>query len=165
MSRGEFAADYLGELETLPCCTMLTRSAQLEAPQDAADVIDVVLLETGPMIAQSGKTLAALIQSINQYPVVAVTQKAHEHRGIAAVRAGAQGYICIDDITVDGQEAILDHAVKRHAMQRRLSDTDVSVLSVLTSIVAPLTVSLTNTSLIPSISAAARLLACEANAT
>jgi DNA-binding NarL/FixJ family response regulator len=98
---------------------MLTRSARLEVPEDATDVIDVVLLEAGPMIAQSGKTLAALIQTLNQYPVVAVTQKAHEHRGIAAVHAGAQGYICIDDVTVEGQEAILDHAVKRHAMQHR----------------------------------------------
>jgi diguanylate cyclase (GGDEF)-like protein len=99
LGRGEFAADYLAELETLPCCTM-----------------------------------AALIHGITDYPVVAVTQKAHEHRGIAAVRAGAHGYICVDDVTVEAQEAILDHAVSRHAMQRRLSETDVSVLSVLKSI-------------------------------
>jgi diguanylate cyclase (GGDEF)-like protein len=97
-------------------------------------VIDVVLLEVGPMIAQSGKTLAALIHGITDYPVVAATQRAHEHRGIAAIRAGAHGYICIDDVTVEAQEAILDHAVKRHAMQRRLSETDISVLSVLNSI-------------------------------
>jgi diguanylate cyclase (GGDEF)-like protein len=134
LGRGEFAADYLAELETLPCCTMLLRSPKLEMPKTTAGVIDVVLLEVGPMIAQSGKTLAALIHGIIDYPVVAVTQKAHEHRGIAAVRAGAHGYICVDDVTVEGQEAILDHAVKRHAMQRRLSETDVSVLSVLTSI-------------------------------
>ncbi|MEJ2322954.1 MAG: EAL domain-containing protein, partial [Gammaproteobacteria bacterium] len=51
-----------------------------------------------------------------------------------AVRAGAQGYVCVDDITVEGQEAVFDHAVKRHRLQRRLSGTDVSVLSVLTSI-------------------------------
>jgi diguanylate cyclase (GGDEF)-like protein len=134
LGRGESTAEYLAELETLPCCTMLNRSAQPEIPAGVAGQIDLVLLEAGPMIAQGGKTLAALIKSINEYPVVAVTQKALEHRGIAAVRAGAHGYICIDDVTVEGQDAIFDHAIKRHAMQRRLSDTDVSVLSVLTSI-------------------------------
>ena len=113
---------------------MLTRSAKLELPQDAPGVVDIILLEAGPMIAQSGKTLSALIHSLDAFPVVAVTQKANEHRGIAAVRAGAQAYICIDDITVEGQDAIFDHAVKRHALQQRLSDTDVTVLSVLTSI-------------------------------
>ena len=134
LGHGESAADYLAELETLPCCTMLTRSAKLELPQDAPGVVDIILLEAGPMIAQSGTTLSALIHSLDAFPVVAVTQKANEHRGIAAVRAGAQAYICIDDITVEGQDAIFDHAVKRHALQQRLSDTDVTVLSVLTSI-------------------------------
>jgi diguanylate cyclase (GGDEF)-like protein len=134
LGRGEFAAEYLAELETLPCCTMLTRSPELKLPEDLPAVLDIVLLEAGPMIAQSGQTLASLIHSLDAYPVVAVTQKANEHRGIAAMRAGAQGYICIDDITVEGQEAVFDHAVKRHALQQRLSDTDVTVLSVLTSI-------------------------------
>ena len=134
LGRGEFAAEYLAELETLPSCTMLMRSAELELPAEAQGVVEIVLLEAGPMIAQSGKTLSSLIHSLDQYPVIAVTQKAHEHRGIAAVRAGAQGYICIDDVTVEGQEAVFDHAVKRHRLQQRLSDTDVTVLSVLTSI-------------------------------
>jgi diguanylate cyclase (GGDEF)-like protein len=134
LGHGESAAEYLAELETLPSCTMLTRSAKLELPNDPAGVIDIVLLEVGPVIAQSGKTLSALIHSLDAFPVVVITQKANEHRGIAAVRAGAQAYICIDDITVEGQEAIFDYAVKRHTLQQRLSDTDVSVLSVLTSI-------------------------------
>ena len=134
LGRGEFAADYLTELESLPCCTLLTRSNSLELPEDASYVVDIVLLEVGPMIAQSGQTLGELIQSLDPYPVVAITQKGHEHRGIAAVRAGAQGYICIDDITVEGQEAIFDHAVQRNRMQQRLSDTDVTVLSILRNI-------------------------------
>ena len=134
LGRGEFAADYLTELESLPCCTLLTRSNSLELPEDASYVVDIVLLEAGPMIAQSGQTLGELIQSLDPYPVVAITQKEHEHRGIAAVRAGAQGYICIDDITVEGQEAIFDHVVQRNRMQQRLSDTDVTVLSILRNI-------------------------------
>ena len=134
LGRGEFAAEYLSELETLPSCTLLTRSNALELPADASYVVDLVLLEAGPMIAQSGKSLSDLISSLGPYPVVALTQKEHEHRGIAAVRAGAQGYICIDDITVDGQEAVFDHAVKRGRLQQRLSDTDVTVLSILRNI-------------------------------
>jgi len=134
LGRGEFATDYLGELETLPCCTYLTRSSTLELPEDAASIVDVVLLEAGPMIAQAGKSLAALIRSLDPYPVVALTRKEHEHRGIAAVRAGAQGYICVDDVTVEGQEAIFNHAVQRCRLQRRLSGADATVLSILTSI-------------------------------
>ena len=76
----------------------------------------------------------SLLATLAPYPVIALTQKEHEHRGIAAVRAGAQGYICVDDITVDAQDAIFDHAVKRGRMQSRLSSTDVTVLSILDNI-------------------------------
>ena len=134
LGRGEFAAEYLSELETLPCCTMLTRSAEFELPADVPSVVDIIMLEAGPAISQSGKTLSALIQSLGAYPVVALTRKKHEHRGIAAVQAGAEAYICVDDITVESQETVLDHAVKRHQLQQRLSDTDVTVLSILKSI-------------------------------
>ena len=68
------------------------------------------------------------------HPVIALTNKEHEHRGIAAVAAGAQGYICIDDITVEGQEATFEHGVQRRRLQNRLSDTDVTVLSILRDI-------------------------------
>src|SRR5210317_1723823 len=134
LGRGEFAADYLSELETLPCCTMLTRSNSLALPEDAPYVVDLVLLEAGPMIAQSGQTLAELIHSLSPYPIVALTSKEHEHRGIAAMRAGAQGYVCIDDITVEGQDIVFDHAVQRSRLQQRLSDTDITVLSILRNI-------------------------------
>jgi diguanylate cyclase (GGDEF)-like protein len=134
LGRGEFASDYLGELETLPLCALLTRSAKLQLPDDAPSVLDIVLLEAGPTIAQSGQSLAELINSLEQHPVVALTTKDREHRGIAAVRAGAQAYICVDDITVEGQEAVFGHAVQRHRLQHRLSDTDVTVLSVLRNI-------------------------------
>jgi len=86
------------------------------------------------MIAQSGKSLTNLIQALEPFPVIALTQKEHEHRGIAAMRAGAQGYICVDDISVETQDAVFDHAVQRSRMQQRLSETDVSVLSVLSNI-------------------------------
>ena len=134
LGRGEFATDYLGELESLPFCALLTRSAELEVPADAPSIIDVVLLEAGPAIAQSGQSLSELISLLEPYPVVALTTREREHRGISAVRAGAQGYICIDDVTVEAQEAIMQHAVQRHRLQTRLSETDVSVLSILRDI-------------------------------
>ncbi len=134
LGRGEFAADYLHELETLPFCALLTRSASLKIPVDAPSVIDLVLFEAGPAIAQSGQSIAELIGSFDKHPVIALTTRDREHRGIAAIRAGAQAYICVDDISVDGQEAAFVHAVQRHRLQQRLSDTDVTVLSILRNI-------------------------------
>lgn len=134
LGRGEFAADYLGELETLPCCTYLTRSAAFKLPDDASYLVDVILLETGPSITAAGLTISGAVSSLAPYPVIALTQKATEHRGIAAVKAGAHSYICVDDVSVESQQAVFDHAVKRSKMQSRLSDTDVSVMSILSSI-------------------------------
>ena len=134
LGRGEFAAEYLHELETLPYCALLTRSASLKFPTDAPSVLDIVLFEAGPAIAQSGQSIAELIGAFERHPVIALTTKEREHRGIAAVAAGAQAYLCIDDITVEGQESIFEHAVQRHHLQQRLSDTDVNVLSVLRNI-------------------------------
>jgi diguanylate cyclase (GGDEF)-like protein len=134
LGRGDFAPEYLAELETLPCCTALTHSPELGLPAGDQRAFEIVLLEASPAISQPGGSGATLIHSLRDYPVVAITHKEHEHRGIAAVRAGAQGYICVDDVTVEGQEAVFDHAVKRHRLQQRLSGTDVSVLSVLGSI-------------------------------
>ena len=134
LGRGEFAPAYLAELETLPCCTMLTRSSQLRVPADAAHVTDIVMIEAGSLMLQQGETMADLIHSLGNYPVVALTTKEHENRGIAAVNAGAEAYICIDDVTVEAQDATLDHALKRFKLRKRLSDTDVTVLSVLNNI-------------------------------
>ncbi len=134
LGRGEFAPEYLSELETLPCCTMLVRAGGYALPAELPSLIDVVMIETGPAIVGSGNSLASLLHSVRGFPVIALTRKATEHRGMAAVQAGAQAYICVDDITVDDQNAVIDHAVKRFGLQQRLSDTDVTVLSILKSI-------------------------------
>ena len=134
LGRGEFAPGYLRELETLPCCTMLTRSAQSQVPADAAHVTDIVMIEASSLMLEQGRSMADLIQSLDDYPVVALTTKENEHRGIAAVNAGAEAYICIDDVTVEAQEALLDHALKRFRLRKRLSDTDVTGLAVLNDI-------------------------------
>ncbi len=134
LGRGEFATDYLSELETLPCCTMLTRSAALKLPEDAAFMVDVILLEVGPTIAQTGLSLGSIINTLKPYPVIALTRRKHEHRGIAAIAAGAEAYICVDDVTVEGQDSVFEHAVQRSRLKQRLSDTDMTVLSILKDI-------------------------------
>jgi PAS domain S-box-containing protein len=134
LGRGDSVADYLAELETLPCCSMLTRSTALKLPEDAAYSVDVILLEVGPVIAQTGQSLAGVISSLAPYPVVALTKRESEHRGMAAISAGAAAYLCVDDVTVDQQDTILDHAIQRSRLQRRLSATDTTVLSILKSI-------------------------------
>jgi diguanylate cyclase (GGDEF)-like protein len=134
IGRGEFAADYLARLETLPCCALLTRSAASKVADDALSIIDLVLIEAGPTTVPSRQSMTELIGAFDRHPVIALTTSDREHRGIAAVRAGAQAYLCIDDLAVDRQEAIFEHAVQRHRLQQRLSDTDVSVLSILRNI-------------------------------
>jgi diguanylate cyclase (GGDEF)-like protein len=134
LGRGDFAAEYLAELETLACCTLLTRSPEFRVPHDAPSVIDVVLLDAGSETALTGAALARTIAGLAAFPVVALTSKEREHRGIAAVGAGAQGYICVDDVSIEGQEMVLEHAVERHRLQRRLSGADGNVLAVLGNI-------------------------------
>ena len=134
LGRGEFADDYLAELETLPCCALLTRSASLRVPADAPSIIDLILIEAGPAIDQAESSIADRIGSFDKHPVIALTTKDREHRGIAALRAGAQAYLCVDDVSVEEQDAIFEHAVQRHRLQHQLSDTDVTVLSVLRNI-------------------------------
>ncbi|MDH5500847.1 MAG: PAS domain-containing protein, partial [Gammaproteobacteria bacterium] len=134
LGRGEFAAGYLEKLKTLPVCENLAQSEQFSVPDPAGHRIDLILIEVGPALVQSGQTLPSLLNSLRLYPVVALTTREKEHRGVAAVRAGAQASICIDDTGELEQEAIFDHAIQRHRLLARLSDTDSSVLSILSSI-------------------------------
>lgn len=134
LGRGDFTADYLGKLQDSRCCSKLVHSEALSIPNDAPGNIDIVLFEAGPAIAQSGQTLQSLIHSLNDYPVIAVTVREQEHRGVAAVRLGAQNMICVDDISEAEQEAVFDHAVERFRLLTRMSDTDGTVLGILKSI-------------------------------
>ncbi len=134
LGRGDFSADFLEKLKASRCCSRLSRSETLAIPDDAPEMIDLVLFEAGPAIAQSGQTLHALIHSLADYPLVAATTRQQEHRGIAAVRLGAQSFICVDDISDAEQEAVFDHAIQRFRLLTHLSDTDGTVLGILKSI-------------------------------
>jgi PAS domain S-box-containing protein len=134
LGRNEFAAGYLDTLRSSPACDDLTQSDTFVLPQTLNGRTDLILLEAGPALVQAGQSLPALLNSLRLYPVIALTTREREHRGIAAVRAGAQAYICIDDTSIREQEAVFDHAIQRHRLLARLSDTDSTVLSILNSI-------------------------------
>jgi diguanylate cyclase (GGDEF)-like protein len=134
LGRGDFSADFLEKLKASRYCSRLSRSETLAIPDDAPELIDLVLFEAGPAIAQSGQTLHELIHALGGYPVVAATTRQQEHRGIAAVRLGAQSFVCVDDISEAEQEAVFDHAIQRFRLLTRLSDTDGTVLGILKSI-------------------------------
>ena len=129
-----FAESYIDSLKTDPICKWLHISDDMSVPSEIADEIDVILFEAGPAIARSGRSLQSFIHEFSDYPLIAITVHGQEHRGIAAVQAGAQGHICIDDIDAQEQASIFDHAIQRHKLLARLSDTDSTVLSILKSI-------------------------------
>jgi diguanylate cyclase (GGDEF)-like protein len=136
LGRSAFADAYLLELEQAPWCRRLHRSDDpIAADQLANDRdIDVVLFETGPGFARSGMILKNLLRTMARHPLVALTDRDHEHRGVAAVRVGAQGYLCIDAASDAEQHAVIDHAVQRHQLLTSLSEADDTVLSILKSI-------------------------------
>jgi diguanylate cyclase (GGDEF)-like protein/PAS domain S-box-containing protein len=129
-----FAADYLERLNASSDCDQLSRSDILKIPECLEDRLDIILFEAGPSIARSGQSLQEFLYSLRRYPTVALTLHDQEHRGIAAVRAGAQAYICIDDIDAKTQSVVFERAMQRHRLVARLSDTDSTVLSILKSI-------------------------------
>ena len=130
----EFAAEFCDKLKGLALCEQFTGSPTLEIPDKAPGIIDLIMFEAGPLIPQSGQTLQSLIHRLSNWPIIAVTSRDQEHRGVAAVRAGAQGYVCADDVADAELEAMIEHAIQRHRLLLRLSERDNTVLSILQSI-------------------------------
>jgi diguanylate cyclase (GGDEF)-like protein len=134
LGSSDFAAGFLKRLKSSASCGQLTSSASLTIPIDIPEKTDLIILEAGPAIAQSGQPLNSVVQALARYPLIAVSSRDQEHRAIAAVRAGAQGYLCIDDLNDIELETVIDHATQRHRLLTRLSETDSTVLSILKSI-------------------------------
>ena len=130
----EFAADFCDKLKGLALCEQFTGSRSLDIPEIVPETIDLVMFEAGPLIPESGQTLASLIHSLADWPLLAVTSREEEHRGMAAVHAGAQGYVCANDIDEAELEVVIEHAIQRRRMLTCLSARDNSVLSILQSI-------------------------------
>ena len=133
LGRDEFAPDFLDTLEQSPACERLIRSESMQVA-DHGDSVDIVLFEAGPGIVRSGQTLTGFVQAHRGRALVALTTSDREHRGIAALRAGAQAYLCVDTCSVEDIEAAFDHAGDRHRLMQRLSEADNTVLSILNSI-------------------------------
>ena len=102
LGNNESMSEYIDALEKSAICDHLIRAESIRMPSAQADNIDLILFEVGPQIVQSGQTLQSLIDDLSDYPTVAVTTRETEHRGIAAVRAGAQAYVCIDETSHNG---------------------------------------------------------------
>ncbi|ANO52784.1 putative bifunctional diguanylate cyclase/phosphodiesterase [Woeseia oceani] len=132
----EFAEDFLQQLEQQDCCGRLidcdNPASAITLAKDSR--VDIVLFETGPGLGRSGEILKNLVRSFAGYPLVALTDRDHEHRGVAAVRVGAQGYLCMDDSRLERQLGVLHHAMQRHRLLESLSEADDTVLSILKSI-------------------------------
>jgi len=128
----QFAAEYLTRLQACSCCTSLRHSEEFSPPEESS--VDLVLFDAGSGVLRPAQKLQTFIQSMRAFPLVALTRRDSEQRGIAAVRMGAQGYICVDDTGEPRQREVLDHALRRHRLLVRLSGGDASVLSILKSI-------------------------------
>ncbi len=130
----DFAAGFCNKLEAYGCCGALTRNLALSIPENAPSHIDIILFEPHTDFQHPEPTLQDVIPPLKHFPVVAVTTRMREHRGIAAVRAGALGYICVDDAGHKEIEACICYAIQRHRLLARLSETDSTVLSILKNI-------------------------------
>jgi len=130
----EFAAGFCKKLAGYANCESLTHLDSLSLPLDALKNVDLILLEPHSKAITAGTSLTKVVQALRQFPVVAVTNLDRAHRGIAAVRAGAQGHLYVDGADHKSISACVDHALQRHRLLRRLSDNDSMVLSILKSI-------------------------------
>jgi len=134
LGRSEFAPEFVEHLAGSPLCEQFHHSESMQIPAGDERSFDVVFFEAGPGIVRSGQTLASFVQGNVRWPLVALTTRDREHRGIAAVRAGAQGYLCIDDASQETIDGMIRHALRRHGLMARLSEADSTVLSILNSI-------------------------------
>ena len=132
LGREQFATEYLTRLQARSCCSNFFQSTEF-LPPDGQDV-DLVLFEAGSNALRPAPRLQAFLHSVRAWPLVALTCREREQQGIAAVRMGAQGYICVDDCEDGEQKEVLDHAVRRHRLLARLAAGDGTVLSILQSI-------------------------------
>lgn len=134
LGRSDFAPDYMEALRRSPDCARFSQSESLAVPAHDAANIDLIVFEADRSFARDESSLAAFVHSLRSYPLVALTRRDEEQRGIAAVRAGAQGYLCIDGATDEERSRTLEHAIQRHRLLVMLSADDSTVLSILNSI-------------------------------
>ncbi|MBT6211514.1 MAG: EAL domain-containing protein [Woeseia sp.] len=129
-----FAGGFCNKIEAYGSCGELDRYNAIAIPDDYAKSISLIFFEPGADSERSDPNLQTTIASLSPFPIVAVVSQAKEHRGIAAINAGAHGYLCVDDAGHEEIEAVITHAIQRQHLLARLSETDSTVLSILKSI-------------------------------
>ena len=78
LGRGDFAPGYLETLRASSACEELRHSSTFDVPDTAGGKSDLVLVEIGPALVQSGHTLPSLLLSLRQFPVIALTTRERE---------------------------------------------------------------------------------------
>jgi diguanylate cyclase (GGDEF)-like protein len=129
----EFAADFIERLQGDDACESLVQCDTVQNLPGDTTGISLVLFEPEHDIEHSAQSSQSVIQALGSHPLIALTLREQEHRGVAAVRAGAQAYICINEKLKD-HAAVFDHAILRHKLLGQLSNSDTTVLSILSSI-------------------------------
>ncbi len=141
-----FASDFLTRLEQLPLCRRLYRCDWLPTAGELPPDIDLVLMDgefgTGAGNGAgsdegfpTGETSSRRrLRVLSGYPLIALTTREREYRGVAALNNGALAYLCVDDADDEALLALFDHAARRHRLLERMSRSDDTVLSILKSI-------------------------------
>ena len=130
----DYAAGFCNKLEAYGCCSEISRLTEFSGPAVVPPGTDLVMLEPSSVMAQTGWTMKSILKLLDEWPVVAVSTRDQEHRCIAAVKVGAQGYLCVDEAGHEEIDAVISHAIQRFGLLDRLSETDSTVLSILKSI-------------------------------
>ncbi len=104
--------------------------AEVERIDPDIVIMDVGLTEAGRQRLRPGETMGEL----PPVPVVAVTARVNEHRGMAAVHHGAQDYLCLDEITPGTLLETIHYAIDRHQFVRRMQRPEDAMRAILHSI-------------------------------
>lgn len=131
IGHGDASAAFLARLEQMACCLQLSRGHDVSVPEHLPDDAELILLDLGEDCIAPAEPVATVIRRLNARPVLVLTTRGREHRGIAATRAGAQGYLCTDEASEALVSHTMNHACQRFALQRALSRGDAGILSIL----------------------------------
>ena len=91
LGNSKHSAAFGKKLKTYSCCKELIRRRKLTLPKQAPHPVDLILFETPNRLDDVYTALDHILEASNCIPIVAITVRATEHLGIAAVQAGARG--------------------------------------------------------------------------
>ena len=134
LGNSKHSAAFGKKLKTYSCCKELIRRRKLTLPKQAPHPVDLILFETPNRLDDVCTTLDDILEASNCIPIVAITVRATEHLGIAAVQAGAQAYICSDSSSHLEVNSTIEDTFNRQRLFAELRKTDRPALAILTSV-------------------------------